>query len=67
MIGRDLVENYGPTRWIIDFAQRDQFEARSYPIAFERVKEKVMPRVLEKAEDEKIGSSAESVGELRLG
>jgi SAM-dependent methyltransferase len=66
MIGRDLVENYGPSRWIIDFAQRDQFDARSYPIAFERVKEKVMPRVLEKAEDEKIKTGKETTRWTRM-
>ena len=53
MIGRDLVENYGPTRWIIDFAQRDQFECRRYSLAFDKVKERVMPVVIAKAEEEK--------------
>ena len=53
MIGRDLVEAGCPTRWIIDFAQRDQFAARSYLLPFERVKERVMPVVIAKAEAEK--------------
>jgi hypothetical protein len=53
MIGRDLVEDYGPTRWIIDFAKRDQFAARSYALPWARVQERVMPVVLAKAEAEK--------------
>ncbi len=53
MIGRDLVEEGKPTRWIIDFGQKDVFFARSYPLPFERVKDRVMPDVLAKAETEK--------------
>jgi SAM-dependent methyltransferase len=53
MIGRDLLEHGGPTRWIIDFAQRDLLSAMNYEIPFERVKEKVMPVVMERAEREK--------------
>ena len=34
MIGRDLIEEYYPTRWIIDFAKRDLFEAKSYALPF---------------------------------
>ena len=32
MIGRDLVEDGRPSRWIIDFGQRDMTEAMRYPI-----------------------------------
>jgi hypothetical protein len=53
MIGRDLVEDYRPTRWIIDFAQRDQFEARSYEEPWRHVEENVMPQVIARAEKEK--------------
>ena len=53
MIGRDLVEEGAPTRWSIDFAQNDVFFARGYPLAFERVKERVMPDVIAHAEVEK--------------
>lgn len=53
LIGRDLLEEGRPTRWIIDFGQRNQFEAMKYPRAFERLQERVMPVVLEKAEIEK--------------
>ncbi len=49
----DLVEHHGPTRWIIDFAQRDQFAARAYVRPFETLKDRVMPDVLRKAEREK--------------
>jgi hypothetical protein len=66
MIGRDLVENYGPTRWIIDFAQRDQFSARQYASAFERVKEKVMPVVIAKAEAEKVKTGKETTRWTRV-
>ncbi|HEX7516698.1 MAG TPA: DNA methyltransferase [Chthoniobacterales bacterium] len=53
MIGRDLVELGRPSRWIIDFGQNDVFYARSYPRAFARVEERVMPDVLARAEREK--------------
>ena len=53
MIGRDLVEEGKPTRWIIDFGQEDIFFARSYPLSFKRVQERVKPDVLAKAEAEK--------------
>lgn len=44
MIGRDLVEAYGPTRCVIDFAQRSQFDARSYEQPWEQVEAKVMTK-----------------------
>jgi hypothetical protein len=53
MIGRDLVDEGSPTRWIIDFGQNDVFYARGFPRAFERVQERVMSEVLAKAEAEK--------------
>ncbi len=53
MIGRDLVELGHPSRWIIDFGQNDIFYARSYPRAFARVEERVMPDVVARAEREK--------------
>jgi hypothetical protein len=53
MIGRDLVEHYEPTRWIIDFAQRGQFEARSYEAPWKRVQDNVMQDVITRAEREK--------------
>src|ERR1035441_1153002 len=56
MIGRDLVEAGGPTRWIIDFGQREMTEAMRYRAAFERVKKVVMPVVLAKGEKEKLAT-----------
>jgi len=66
MIGRDLLENYGPTRWIIDFAQRDLFSARAYPEAFERVRDRVMPSVLARAEKEKAATGKENTRWTRM-
>lgn len=66
MIGRDLVEAGGPTRWIIDFGQRDTFEARAYTLPFERVKERVMPDVLAHAERERAATGKESTRWTRL-
>jgi SAM-dependent methyltransferase len=59
MIGRDLLDEGKPTRWIIDMGQRNQLEAMQYGKAFERLKEKVMPVVLEKAAQEKIKTGKE--------
>ena len=66
MIGRDLVEEYGPTRWIIDFGQRDLIEAMRYPEAFRRVEEKVKPAVLERAEKEKEDTGKENTRWTRM-
>ena len=53
MIGDDLVGVGAPTRWIIDFGQREMTDAMRYKTPFERVKKEVMPDVLAKAEAEK--------------
>ena len=66
MIGRDLVESNGPTRWIIDFAQRELLDAMKYREAFERLKSLVMPTVLEKAEKEKAATGKESTRWSRM-
>ncbi len=66
MIGRDLVENYGPTRWIIDFAKRDNFEARSYPVPFAHLQNTVMPSVLARAEKEKKDTGKEVTRYTRI-
>jgi SAM-dependent methyltransferase len=66
MIGRDLVEAYQPTRWIIDFGQREMTEAMRFRNAFERVKKLVMPVVVEKAEKEKRATGKESTRWTRL-
>jgi hypothetical protein len=66
MIGRDLVEDGRPSRWIIDFGQREMTEAMRYAPAFERVKKLVMPVVLEKAQKEKTATGKESTRWTRL-
>jgi SAM-dependent methyltransferase len=53
MIGRDLSALGHPSRWIIDFGKRNQFEARRFVMAFARVENLVMPGVLQHAEREK--------------
>ncbi len=66
MIGRDLVEEGQPTRWIIDFGQREMTDAMRYEAAFARVKKLVMPVVLAKAEKEKAATGKESTRWTRL-
>ena len=66
MIGRDLVDSGTPSRWIIDFARRDFFEASSYDRPFQRVQEKVMPDVVAKAESEKKLTGKESTRWTRV-
>ncbi len=66
MIGRDLVEGSRPTRWIIDFAQRDMTDAMHYAAAFDIVKKYVMPVVLDKGEKEKVATGKESTRWSRL-
>ncbi len=66
MIGRDLLTEYGPSRWIIDFAKRNLFEAMSYPIPFEHIKGTVMPSVLERAEKEKRDTGMEVTRYTRI-
>ena len=66
MIGRDLLEAGGPTRWIIDFGKNDQLFAMKFEKAFKRVKEHVMPTVLEKAKKEKAATGKESTRWTRM-
>jgi hypothetical protein len=66
LIGEDLVAKGGPTRWIIDFGQREMTEAMHYKTAFERVKKLVMPDVLAKAETEKKATGKESTRWTRM-
>lgn len=66
MIGRDLVENDGPSRWVIDFGQRNMLDAMRYGEVFERVKALVMPAVLEKAEKEKKATGKKSTRWVRM-
>lgn len=66
MTGRDLVESNGPTRWIIDLGQRDMLAAASYGAAFEILKDRVMPDVLEKADAEKSATGLETTRWTRM-
>ncbi len=66
MIGRDLVDDGQPSRWIIDFGQRDVLQAMQYPVAFDRVKELVMPDVVAKGEKEKAATGKDSTRWTRL-
>ena len=66
MIGRDLSAVGHPSRWIIDFGKRDQFEARKFAAAFERVEQIVMPDVLEHAEKEKAATGKRTTRWTRL-
>lgn len=53
LTGEDLISGGQPTRWIIDFGQRDMIEAMRFKTAFDIVKRRVMPGVLEKAKRER--------------
>jgi len=53
LIGEDMLGKGTPSRWIIDFAKRDLFEAHEFPAAFSLLKERVMPQVLARAEQER--------------
>ena len=53
LTGEDLINAGHPTRWIIDFAQRDMLEAMRFKAAFEIAEKRVMPSVLRKAKREK--------------
>lgn len=66
MIGRDLLEKSKPGRYIIDFAQREMTDALKYKKAFEIAKARVMPSVLEKAEEEKLKTGKESTRWTRM-
>ena len=66
LIGLDLVTVGMPSQWVIDFGQRNMLEAMQYPAAFEILKERVMPDVLEKARKEKITTGEASTRWTRM-
>jgi len=66
MIGRDLLEDAMPSRWIIDFARRDMLAASAYGKPFQRVKQLVMPTVLKKADAERTATGKASTRWTRL-
>jgi SAM-dependent methyltransferase len=53
LTGEDLINAGRPTRWIIDFDQLGILGAMRFHAAFEIVKKRVMPSVLEKAQRER--------------
>ncbi len=59
MTGLDLVTLGGPSRWIVDFGQRDVLAAAQFTDVFARVKQIVMADVLAKAEKEKAATGKE--------
>src|SRR5207245_159817 len=66
MVGDDLVAYGAPTRWIIDFGQREMTEAMHFQAAFDRVKGRVMPGVLARAEAEKKATGKSSTRWTRM-
>jgi hypothetical protein len=66
MIGRDLVSEGKPSRWIIDFGKRELVESSTYEKAFERLRSLVMPTVLEKGETERRVTGKQSTRWTRL-
>ncbi len=56
LAGDDVVGGTGPARWVIDFEQRELFDALRYKTAFERLKDLVLPDVVAKAESEKVAT-----------
>ena len=58
LIAEDLIgqKNSQPTRWIIDFGQRDIFAAQSYKEPFAQVEKRVLPTVQANADKEKLES-----------
>ena len=66
MTGLDLVTAGAPTRWVIDFGQRDMLKAMEYPAAFEILKERVMQDVLAKAGNEKAATGKDSTRWTRM-
>lgn len=59
LIGRDLVNDGTPKRWVIDFQKMDIFDAKRYEGPFRRIEQIVLPHIREYAdrEREKTGKS----------
>jgi SAM-dependent methyltransferase len=53
LIGRVMVTNGSPDRWVIDFQKRDILEARRYAAPFAHIESTVLPHVREYAERER--------------
>jgi restriction-modification enzyme MmeI-like protein len=57
LIGREMLMQGEPKRWVIDFEKKDLFEAQGYRAPFEHVREHVMPHVIGLAEEERTKSN----------
>jgi SAM-dependent methyltransferase len=66
MIGRDLVVEGKPSRYVIDFGSRDMLAAAKYTQAFERIKTLVMPAVLRRAKEERAATGRPSTRWSRM-
>jgi len=53
LIGRVMLTNGAPDRWVIDFQKRSIIEAKAYPQAFKRVERTVLPHINKYAERER--------------
>ncbi len=53
MIGRDLVTEGKPTRWVIDFQKRTVLEAQAFPEPFAVIEKKVLPHIKAYADKER--------------
>ena len=60
MIGSDILTVGKPKRWVIDFQQMSIMEAQSFAEPFDHVKERILPYITEKAENERIKSNKET-------
>ena len=52
MIGQAMLTKSKPAEWVIDFQQRDIFEARAYAKPFARIEATVLPHIAKLAADE---------------
>jgi hypothetical protein len=64
-IGAELLTTGTPQRWVIDFQKLDLFDAKSYRIPFEHVREHVLPHVSGLAEKE-FSKSGKKTGQDQL-
>ncbi|MEI6175943.1 MAG: DNA methyltransferase [Verrucomicrobiota bacterium] len=64
-IGSELLTTGIPQRWVIDFQKLDLFDAKSYPIPFDYLREHVLPHVSALAEKE-FAKSGKRTGQDQL-
>ena len=66
LIGEDIVTVGSPSRWIVDFGQRDLFAAREYAQPFAWVENRVMQEVLQRATKEKLATGKQTTRWTRM-